>query len=757
MKNYCGQIKWQKVQIVFKALVLFVIFACFVSSSWAGQKPKSAATTDATKIKPIEWSDVLLVEKPDPTVSYRTGMVVYEESLTKGRFVGRGWNGSGFVSYYDGRISPNDHATPEAFVLEIDGQLLANDWEWGGLEKLPADPVNLHVIITLKHKIRPVTVKVHTKLDGTAVLTRWLEITNTADKPAALAEVKSWSGVLRKTDRWRSLLDGTHTSLYSLGYFDTSHWGEEGSFHWYDLPSATFRIDGRYRYDRYRSPFFILRNNATGEHFIGELAWTGGYTFDFNLNTESNESWAGLTFKAGPEAPAPLRVISPGETVTSPEMHLGLAYGGLDAAVQAMHKHLRKSVFLPQSRGRGGWIESGIGPEIEITVDEVYHAIDGAAAVGAEVFFIDASWYAKPKGNWWNTVGDWNVDRERFPQGLTPFRDRVHEKGMLWGLWMDAERLGEKSEIIKQHPEWVATTYGEEKSSGGQLDLTNPAAAQWMEEQISRVIQENKLEFFRLDYNTHPGRGIRTMRDGFVENGYWRYYDALYAIYARLRARFPNVIFENCAGGGGRTDIGMIRHFDHTDVTDWQIAPRSFLITNGMTLAIPPERIDRLVGGQSGYTTADYDFQYRTLLFLLPKVAFLYPRGSEPNPVLMQKTKRWADFYKSFVRPFMDNSLIYHHTPEVDGIEPKGWGVLELAAEDRSRAICGLFQMAAPSQPDYLLRMRGLDASRRYKVTFDNSGQTTIVDGYALMTHGLTVRLEGALTSELLIFEAVGD
>jgi hypothetical protein len=105
----------------------------------------------------------------------------------------------------------------------------------------------------------------------------------------------------------------------------------------------------------------------------------------------------------------------------------------------------------------------------------------------------------------------------------------------------------------------------------------------------------------------------------------------------------------------------------------------------------------------------------------------------------------------------MDNSLIYHHTPEVDGIEPKGWGVLELAAEDRSRAICGLFQMAAPSQPDYLLRMRGLDASRRYKVTFDNSGQTTIVDGYALMTHGLTVRLEGALTSELLIFEAVGD
>jgi len=93
-----------------------------------------------------------------------------------------------------------------------------------------------------------------------------------------------------------------------------------------------------------------------------------------------------------------------------------------------------------------------------------------------------------------------------------------------------------------------------------------------MESEIARVIEENKLDFFRLDYNTGSGRGIKGMRDGFIENGYWRYYENLYAIYSRLRQRFPNVIFENCAGGGARTDIGMVRWFHHTDVTDWQIA-----------------------------------------------------------------------------------------------------------------------------------------------------------------------------------------
>jgi len=107
--------------------------------------------------------------------------------------------------------------------------------------------------------------------------------------------------------------------------------------------------------------------NAMGELFIGELAWTGGYSFDFDLDPEMEkfpglDAAAALTFSAGPDAPAPLRMIAPGETVTTPEMHLGLVFGDLDNAVQAMHTHLRRSVFLPQARGRAAWVESGIGP-----------------------------------------------------------------------------------------------------------------------------------------------------------------------------------------------------------------------------------------------------------------------------------------------------------------------------------------------------------------------------------------------------------
>ena len=113
---------------------------------------------------------------------------------------------------------------------------------------------------------------------------------------------------------------------------------------------------------------------------------------------------------------------------------------------------------------------------------------------------------------------------------------------MLWGLWMDAERIGENSRVAKEHPDWLAMNYDGERKIGGLLDITQPDAAKWMEQQIIRVIEENECDFFRLDYNTVQGRGIKTNHDGFIENGTWRYYDTLYAVYDRLRSRFPKAV-----------------------------------------------------------------------------------------------------------------------------------------------------------------------------------------------------------------------
>ncbi|MHB1294178.1 MAG: alpha-galactosidase [Anaerolineae bacterium] len=687
----------------------------------------------------------------EPTVTYRTGLVSYQESLVGGQFVGRGWNGSGFTNPESERLNPTKHATPQAFWLEVDGQLLHSHWTWKGFTQ-SQEARGLHVVVTLQHRLRPVTVQVHTLLDGTPVLTRWLEITNGAEQPAGMAACYPWSGVFQET----AYDIDKPESPYEIGYFIDSHWGNEGDFEWRRLPYAGYRIDGRYRRDRHRQPFFVLKNDRTGEHWIGELAWSGGFAFEFDLDDGVDRKMSRLGFRLGPDGPAPQRVLAAGETVASPEVHLGLVVGDLDAAIQGLHDHLRASVLFIAPAGRAGLIEAGIGPEQEITPELVYHDMEACAKLGCELFFIDASWYARPNSHWWSTVGDWEVDRERFPEGLEPIRDRAHELGMLFGLWMDSERIGTESKVFQEHPEWLARRYDGKPELGGLIDLTNPACAQWMEDQIAGVIERYDLDFYRLDHNTGGlGMGQATEQGGFIESGYWRYYQALYGIYGRLRKRFPNVVFENCAGGGGRSDIGLVRYFNHTWVTDWQIAPRSFSITNGMTMCLPPEYVDRLGGmGQSTQRTAELDFQNRLPLFV--HVTYGWPNlGPVENPVNSERVKHVLSLYKDFVRPIQTTGRMYHHTPDVTGYDPCGWGVLELASRDRTKAIAGLFRLSDPAEPEYVFRFRGIDIGRRYRVTFDNARETAELDGFTLVKVGVPVQLHAALTSELILVEAI--
>ena len=199
-----------------------------------------------TDLSNQNYAAIHFVESPAPTISYRTDLTVYEESLIHGRFVGRAWNGAGYVNIWEEgtRLDPGKHPTPQAFWLEIDGQLLASHWAWENLEQKQEER-GLHVVVTLRHTVRPVTVKVHTLLDGTPVLTRWLEVTNTGTQSAALGVACSWSGVLLTTPRWRLHLPTPETPLYSVGYMENTHWGNEGDFQWKALPNAGYQINGR--------------------------------------------------------------------------------------------------------------------------------------------------------------------------------------------------------------------------------------------------------------------------------------------------------------------------------------------------------------------------------------------------------------------------------------------------------------------------------------------------------------------------------
>ena len=699
------------------------------------------------------------------TFVYRGGMVSYVEALRGGSLHALDWNGAGFSPHSTTipaipQVRLGDYADRSfAFNLVVDGQRLHSHWRCDGFD---VEERGSGIVTTLKlvHGVRPVEVLVRTQLDGTSVLTRWLEITNAGERDAAVSEISVMSGALGTTPRWRNHLRAD-SALWRLGYMEDHRWGYEGDFRWHDVRSGGQYITSRYGRERYRHPMFLLENRATGETFIGQFGYSGGYKFDFDLD-DCGDS-AHLCFAAGVAGYAPLRVLAPGETTVTPAMHIGMVYGGLDPAVNEMNRHIRHSVM---TFGRGDVriapMETGIGPEMDMGTKEILSQIDAAAARGSDVFFLDASWYCPPdktENDWLYYVGDWFPETERYDMTMAEIRDYCKGKGLKFGLWMEPERLGRDSRILKEHPEYCTYGYDDQikggvGGGGGMLDVSREDAAAWIEGQLIKFVDHYGLDMLRIDYNVGNWCSRAYVPRGeYMENSEYRYYENWYRILDTLRRTYPKLILENCASGGGRTDLGMLARVSHTWATDWQLAPRSFMITNGLTMCMPPAYLDRLAGGQNNHTVAEFDFQTRQLLFGRPSVGLLNPDLiCCANPLQKDRATHIIELYNNVVRPMhATGSRVYHHTPDLGGNDPQGTGILELTSSDGGSAILGVFRLSDPDEAQTTVLFRGLDISKRYRLTMDNSGASAVISGYKLMNKGVTVNLPGALSSELLI------
>lgn len=720
-----------------------------------------------------EFRDIYVHSEGDKQIfCYRTGLTVYEEVFANNRYMSGGWNAAGYtLNVLDDmptRLNNDAFREPQSFDVEADGVSLGWDWEFVSFSQKEEGAV--HGIVTLRSRIKPVIVEVHTLLDGTGAFSRWIEVINDGSTPLNLNSVVPMCGGVEIIYGWRDFVSGTPdcSKIYSLGYMDQSAWGYEGYFKWHDLPNIDYGFGGKYLGERHRHPMFLLRNNLLGTMMIAQMGWSGAYRFDFLLDMD-NMNDARLSMRLAMDGQRPMLVLDPGERFVSPSIHIGYLRGDLDDAVNMMHEHLRRSVFtMPDVRGRKGWIEGGMGAERLMDVRATKHFVDTVASVGAETMVIDAGWYCPPgteMKEWHPRVGDWFPDPERYPNGIEEIVDYIHEKGLLFGLWFEPERIGKLSRIAEEHPEWFAHHYRNEVENSI-IDMTNPEVVSWVESELARAFETYKVDLFRLDYNIGTDEVLNYVNRGYgPENAFVRYYQNVNAMYQRLRLRFPDIVFENCASGGARTDVDFITNFTHTWVSDWNVPPRSFAITNGMTMALPPEMVDRLASGMNCHTQASLAFQVRNTIFGRPTTNDYNAVGSKMNPEQLNIVRHTFDIYREHIRPYIDGSRIYHHTPDLVSIkgtnwgvanQPHGTGVLERVSSDSRHGVIGIFNLSDTTEtPAQIIYPRGVNPSLHYRITFDNSGAAVIRSGYDLINEGIRIRLNMSMTSELLIYEAV--
>lgn len=709
-----------------------------------------------------------------PGVRFSSGLMICDEELRQGRWVGRYWGSGGQILpeiQLDGERNTQDGLPMDGFRLQIEGQDLSGTWKWVGVTKTEvSNPDGTLVTVELQSSARPIDVKIHTLLTGGPAMVRWLEIKNTGAKATAISAVSPWSGQLWHTPDFRESLKPGDLSVYDVGFIDNNKWGHEGDWKFEPVINQSRIIKGERGKSGWGHPTFLARNNATGEWFAASLAWSGNWTIRVTSDVDSSpversgpadrpaNTEARLYFEMGPSTVDPvLRVLDPGETVKTPETHILCLRSDLDGVTQAMLNHVRRDVlptppsphvFDVEANHRGYIVDH----ETEAGIDR---EIDMASSVGAETFVIDAGWYGQSPNQWYPNVGDWYAGAW-LPNDLQPIREYARKKGMQFGLWMEPESIGSASKLLKEHPDWVSTRNGVAVTNGRQLDFSNPAVAKWAESEVARVIKTYDLDVFRIDYNTTVEEGGNRVYQGFVENTMWRHVDNLYAMFDRLRKQFPHVIFQNCAGGGGRLDWGMLHRFDNSELSDWMRLPRGIKVLNGMTWVLPPEILLRTFGTEVPNLAGDGDLdsQLRQVEVALPIFRGIAPSPAELNPLLLAKLRSGVELYKQELRPILRNSVVYHHTPLVDFSQETPWVVLEYANPDSVRDMATLFRTSSFGNSDYRFMPRGLDISQTYKVTFKNSGQAVERAGYELMRDGIPVKLEAAGTSEMLIFQS---
>ena len=696
-----------------------------------------------------------------PEIRYDNGPNIYVEAIVNGRWEGLYWSADNHMKYDWEYWVESDFFDNNAFELVVNGQLISENWTVADHGEIESDAKGKHYFVELLNSQTPIKVRVHTLMDGTPIYQRWLEITNLSDEPIAINSVSPWIVKMMARADYKAEYAGDIKHAFRLGNFTKSEHRYEGWFEWQELSEGVTKI-GSQNGLCWDDPFFIIRNEIRGQYLIGELAWPTDWEAELYCKEDivyMARPADVLTLKIGPKSKTPLCVLSPNETTRSPAVHMGYVSGDLDSAVQAMHEHVRRSVLPSQNPetarliqytvpGDHGYSSLDFGDPSNFTEDQVKKRVDIAEAIGAELFIVDA--------RWWDKQGDWYPSKTRFPNGIKPIADYVHEKGMLFGLYTEIERAGLGCDLLEEHPEW--------HGPGDVLNIHEPEVYDYVCEESKRVIEEYDLDLFRIDFNAvgmGVGPGANRIKDGLTENIYWRYYEKAFDLYERIHEEYPDVIMQQCSCGAARNDYATVSRFHESYLTDGLRIPRIFQVFSGQSLALPPEILMILAGADGCYsvgTSEDLETYFRATFTLGAPFIFegMTARNlDELSPVIQEGFLKYGKIYKEFIRPMMSTSKVYHHDPvnRLDGVDTSPWFAVEFTNPEGTKGWATLAKIGGTDTDEYIFKPRGFKQGKTYEITIDSTGEKVVVDGVTLARDGMLVRLDAIGHSELLLFE----
>jgi alpha-galactosidase len=441
--------------------------------------------------------------------------------------------------------------------------------------------------------------------------------------------------------------------------------------------------------------------------------------------------------------------LQKGEHLQTPYFYGGYSSHGIGGASRMLHRFEIDSLLphAPHPALRPVLYNSWEATEFNVDEAGQMALAEKAASIGAERFVMDDGWFGQRKNDHAG-LGDWYVNKQKFPNGLKPLIDKVHSLGMDFGLWVEPEMVNPDSDLYRQHPDWVLNFTGRPRTEGRNqlvLNLARPDVRAYVYGFLDKLLNENDIAFLKWDYNrnwSEPGWPAVAPED--QKKVYVEFTRNLYSILEELRARHPKVEIESCSGGGSRVDLGIMHLTDEVWTSDNTDAYDRLLIQNGFTYAYTPGAMMAWVTDSPTWVNKrPLTLEYRFLSSMQGSLGI----GANLNhwtPEDFATGKKMVTQYKAIRETVQRGSLYRLITPEHES----EYSVTESVSRDRKQAVTFAFLHSSMEfYPFPRIYLRGLDADAVYRVAaldgkIANDTPATASGAY-WMEHGIDVALRG--------------
>ena len=564
--------------------------------------------------------------------------------------------------------------------------------------------------ILLKDKVYPFEIKQYYKAyQGTDIISTWIEIMNNGKKSVTLYRFVSAYLPVQRGDNWLTHFHG--------------HWGAENMLEEEKLTNGQKVIsnkDGMVNTETDNPSFMLSIDGKPQEeygHILGgTLAWTGNYLLKMDITNTKLNIIAGINEENSHYK------LEPKETFKTPEFAMTYSTSGKGGVSRAFHRWARMYKLSHGNVERDILLNSWEGVYFKVNQEGMDQMMKSFSALGGELFVMDDGWfgnkYSRDRGD--SSLGDWPVNKKKLPLGIEGLIASAKKHKIKFGLWIEPEMSNTKSELFEKHPEWILQCKNRPLSTGRGgtqivLDLTNPEVQDFVFSVIDNLMTHYpEIAYMKWDANSCMlDYGSPYLPKEKQSHLYIEYHRGLNNVLERIRAKYPQLILQACAGGGGRINYGILPYFDEFWTSDDTDALQRVYLQWGVSCFYPAIAMAAHVSADKNHQTG----RYLPLKFRFD-VAMSGRLGMEMQPEDMTEadkefTQRAIQAYKG-IRPIVQFGDLYRL---ISPYENKGVASLMYVAPEKDRAVFYAYKMnhfINMTIPN--VKMNGLDPQKKYQL-----------------------------------------